>query len=163
MRSKFNPLLKSEGRQVSKSVLLPYSAAQMYALVEAIELYPEFLPWCSATTIHHRSPQVTEATIEMDFKGIKQRFTTLNKNTPHSIIDLTLKEGPFESLRGQWRFLQLGNAGCKVTFELDYQFSSRAIAAVIGVAFERITHSLLDAFVSRAETVYGGFKINVNV
>ena len=146
--------------QVSKSVLLPYSAAQMYALVESIELYPAFLPWCSASVVHSRTPQGTEASIEMNFKGIKQRFTTLNENTPDSTISLSLKEGPFASLTGQWRFLQLGNAGCKVSFELNYQFSSRAIAAVIGAAFERITHSLLDAFVSRADAIYGPIKIN---
>ncbi len=148
----------SRVRHVSKSVLLPYSAAQMYALVQAIEHYPAFLPWCSSTTVHEHSAGATEATIEMDFKGIRQRFTTVNVNTPESNIQLTLKNGPFSDLTGQWRFLQLGEMGCKVSFDINYAFSSRAMAAVIGAAFEKITDSLLDAFVSRADDVYGSAK-----
>lgn len=148
----------SRVRHVSKSVLLPYSAAQMYALVQAIEQYPAFLPWCAAATVHEQSVTTTEATIEMDFKGIRQRFTTVNVNLPESNIQLTLKDGPFSDLTGQWRFLQLGDMGCKVSFEIHYAFSSRAVAAVIGTAFEKITDSLLDAFVGRADAVYGGAR-----
>ena len=146
-------------RHVSKSVLLPYSAAQIYALVQAVEQYPVFLPWCANTIVHTQSPALTEATIEMNFKGIRQRFTTLNHNTPSSRIELHLKEGPFSNLSGQWRFVQLADVGCKVSFELHYAFSSRAVAFVIGAAFERIVDSLLDAFVSRANAVYGAEKL----
>jgi ribosome-associated toxin RatA of RatAB toxin-antitoxin module len=141
---------------VSKSVLLPFSTEQMYALVDAIDLYPEFLPWCSAASVLSRSAESAEAVIEMNFRGIRQRFTTVNTNQPPVLIELNLKDGPFSSLTGQWRFLQLGDLGCKVSFELQYEFSSRAIAAVIGAAFDRIANSLLDAFVTRADDIYGG-------
>jgi ribosome-associated toxin RatA of RatAB toxin-antitoxin module len=132
----------------------------MYALVEGIESYPEFLPWCAASRVHRRTDTETEATIELAFKGVRQAFTTVNANQAPSEIRLALKDGPFSKLQGQWRFIALGDgtgavAGCKVSFELQYDFSSRAVAALIGSAFEKITATLLDAFVTRADAVYG--------
>jgi ribosome-associated toxin RatA of RatAB toxin-antitoxin module len=127
----------------------------MYALVEGIESYPEFLPWCAASRVHRRTETETEATIELAFKGVRQAFTTINANQAPGEIRLALKDGPFSRLQGQWRFIALGDAGCKVSFELQYDFSSRAVAALIGSAFEKITATLLDAFVSRADAVYG--------
>jgi ribosome-associated toxin RatA of RatAB toxin-antitoxin module len=127
----------------------------MYALVEGIESYPEFLPWCAASRVHRRTEAETEATIELAFKGVRQAFTTVNANRAPTEIRLALKDGPFSRLQGQWRFIALGDAGCKVSFELQYDFASRAVAALIGSAFEKITATLLDAFVTRADAVYG--------
>jgi ribosome-associated toxin RatA of RatAB toxin-antitoxin module len=141
--------------KVHKSALLPYTPAQIYALVEAIEAYPQFLPWCSAAHVARRAGGQTEAAIEMNFKGIKQSFTTLNTNHPHTRIDLALKNGPFKQLSGHWQFKKLGDAGCKVSLDLRYEFASAPIQLLIGAAFDHVASTLLDAFVARAEQVYG--------
>lgn len=142
---------------VAKSVLLPFTSEQMYALVEGVEAYPQFLPWCASSQVHARTPDSTEASIELNFKGIRQTFTTLNRNDPGHSIHLALLRGPFRSLTGHWQFLALGergNVGCKVSLQLDYEFSNAAIVALIGSAFDRIAAGLLDAFVNRAFAVY---------
>jgi ribosome-associated toxin RatA of RatAB toxin-antitoxin module len=140
--------------KVHKSALLPYTPAQVYALVEDIEQYPRFLPWCSAARVLHREAAHTEAAIEMNFKGIKQSFTTLNMNHPPTRISLALKDGPFRQLSGQWQFKKLGDAGCKVSLDLRYEFASAPIQLLIGAAFDHVANTLLDAFVARAQQVY---------
>lgn len=142
--------------KVHKSALLPYTPEQMFTLVEQVEAYPQFLPWCSASQVHSRAAGKTEATLEMDFKGLKQRFTTVNDNQPHSRIDLKLKDGPFKKLTGHWHFKKLGDAGCKVSLDLNYEFTAGPVQLLIGAAFDRVAHTLLDAFVARAQQVYGG-------
>jgi ribosome-associated toxin RatA of RatAB toxin-antitoxin module len=141
--------------KIHKSALLPYTPEQMYALVEEVEAYPLFLPWCSASEVHNRDAGKTEATLEMNFKGVKQRFTTVNDNHPHTRIDLKLKEGPFKKLSGHWHFKKLGNLGCKVSLDLNYEFSAGPVQLLIGAAFDKVAHTLLDAFVTRAQQVYG--------
>jgi ribosome-associated toxin RatA of RatAB toxin-antitoxin module len=128
----------------------------MYALVDGVETYPEFLPWCSASQVHNRGAGSTEATVEMNFKGVKQRFTTVNTNHPHTRIDLKLKDGPFKSLVGHWHFKKLGELGCKVSLDLTYEFAAGPVQVLIGAAFDKVALTLLDAFVSRADLIYGG-------
>jgi ribosome-associated toxin RatA of RatAB toxin-antitoxin module len=142
--------------KIHKSALLPYTPEQMFALVEHVENYPRFLPWCSASEVHSRAGSQTEATLEMNFKGIKQRFTTINDNHAFSRIDLALKDGPFKKLTGHWHFKKLGDIGCKVSLDLHYEFASAPVQALIGAAFDKVANSLLDAFVVRADEVYGG-------
>jgi ribosome-associated toxin RatA of RatAB toxin-antitoxin module len=127
----------------------------MYALVEDIEAYPEFLPWCAATHVLRLETGQTEAAIEMSFKGIRQGFTTVNTNHPHARIDLALKNGPFKKLSGHWHFKPLGDAGCKVSLDLQYQFASAPVQLLIGAVFDQVASTLLDAFVARAQQVYG--------
>jgi ribosome-associated toxin RatA of RatAB toxin-antitoxin module len=141
--------------KIHKSALLPYTPEQMFALVEGVEAYPQFLPWCSASQVHSRAAGQTEATLEMNFKGITQRFTTVNNNHPHTRIDLKLKEGPFKKLSGHWHFKKLGDAGCKVSLDLNYEFAAGPVQLLIGAAFDKVALTLLDAFVARAEQVYG--------
>jgi ribosome-associated toxin RatA of RatAB toxin-antitoxin module len=148
------PLPQSVSK-IHKSALLPYTPEQMFALVEHVELYPQFLPWCSASEVHSRAAGQTEATLEMHFKGVKQRFTTINANHPHTQIDLALKDGPFKKLTGHWHFKKLGEIGCKVSLDLHYEFASAPVQALIGAAFDKVARSLLDAFVQRADEVYG--------
>ena len=142
-------------RKVSRSALVPYSADDMYALVEDVESYPDFLPWCSDVEVHFREGNVVEATLELHRGKLSKRFRTRNTMHPKSSMDLDLVGGPFRHLSGGWTFTQLGVAGSKVALELQFEFDSRALDLLIGAFFEDTCNSLVDAFTQRAEAVYG--------
>jgi len=140
---------------VEKSVLIEYSAAQMYALVENVASYPEFLPWCGGTEILDKQDNLTRAAIVIDFRGIKQRFSTQNRADPPNLIEMTLVDGPFRQLDGSWRFKALGNEACKIEFRLHYEFSSKLLEKIFGPVFHFIASTFVDAFVKRARQLYG--------
>lgn len=139
---------------VSKSVLVPYSARQMFDLVERVEDYPRFLPWCSGSSVSERSDAGMTATVEIDFKGLRQRFTTINAHAPGERIDMCLKEGPFSRLQGTWQFVALRDDACKVSFELDYAFAGGLISRLLAPVFDQIASTMVDAFVRRAEQLH---------
>jgi ribosome-associated toxin RatA of RatAB toxin-antitoxin module len=141
--------------QVERSVLVAYSPEQMYALVDAVEAYPGFLPWCGGSVVEARDEARTRATILIDYRGIKQRFSTENAKQRPSRIDMRLVEGPFRHLDGTWEFQALGPAACKVRLRLNYEFASRILEKLVGPVFEHIASTLVDAFVERADKVYG--------
>ncbi len=141
--------------QVVKSILIPYSAAEIFDLVNAVERYPEFMPWCGGATVHNRDEHALTASIVIDFHGIKQTFTTRNTNQRPSRIDVALVDGPFQSLVGHWTFNALREDACKVVFELNYAFKNRALEAIVGPVFNKIANSFIDAFANRAEVIYG--------
>ena len=141
--------------QVNKSVLLEFSAPQMFELVDRIEEYPEFMPWCSRTELKFRNPETTVGTLFIDFKAVKSHFTTSNRKRGHDLMEIALVDGPFRRLEGSWRFLALDEQACKVEFTLNYEFSSRLFERLIGPVFSHITGSFVDAFVRRARQVYG--------
>lgn len=141
-------------KEIDRSVLVHYRPEQIYALVEKVEDYPLFLPWCGGTQVALREPTRTRATIIIDFKGIRQSFSTENTNAPPGRIDMRLVEGPFRHLEGTWQFLPLGEDACKVSFVLRYQFASRILEKLVGPVFDHITGTFVDAFVARAGQVY---------
>lgn len=141
--------------EVRKTVIVPYTPAQMFALVDGVERYPEFLPWCTGTVVLLRDAQVTRAALEVGFRGVKQRFATENHNTPPGVIQMKLLEGPFRSLDGEWRFGDLDGKGCKIEFRLGYEFSSRVLAALVGPVFSHIADTMVEAFVKRAQRLHG--------
>ncbi len=141
---------------VHKSVLLWYSAQQMYRLVQDVESYPKFLPWCGGVEVHEANAQCMRATLRIDFKGVRQSFTTCNEQVPDREIRMQLVEGPFSALQGLWAFTPLQDDGaCQVDFTLDYHFSSKLVEAVIGPVFGHIAKTFVEAFVQRAQVVYG--------
>ncbi len=142
-------------KQVVKSVLVPYTPAEMYELVDDVEQYPKFLPWCAGTELHFRDEATTEATVRIGYLSIRQEFTTVNSKRHPDEMQLRLKRGPFRHLEGYWRFLPLGDAACKVEFMLQYDFSSALLEKALGPVFGHIAGTLVDAFVERAETIYG--------
>ena len=143
-------------QRVRKSVLVPYSAARMFGLVDAVERYPEFLPWCGGANVIEQRPDGKSARIDIDYHGVKAHFTTDNLNrVPESII-ITLRDGPFRSLHGEWRFRALSDDACKVEFELAYEFSTHVLEVVVGPVFSHIANTFIDAFVRRAEAIYSG-------
>jgi len=142
-------------RSVKKSVLVPYAAAQMFELVDRVDLYPQFLPWCGGARVIAQEGNRKTARIDIDYHGVRAHFTTDNSNDPPESIVVTLKDGPFRHLHGEWRFRALGQDGCKVEFDLAYEFATALLERVIGPVFSHIANTFIDAFVKRAERVYG--------
>jgi ribosome-associated toxin RatA of RatAB toxin-antitoxin module len=145
-------------KNVHKSVLIWYSAEEMFALVTDVAKYPEFLPWCDRASVLAREPDGMKAEIGISFAGIRQTFTTRNHHVAGREVRMKLVDGPFSNLDGCWKFQALGTTGqraCKVALEMHYGFKSTALAAVVGPVFDKIAGSLVDAFVKRAEQVYG--------
>lgn len=140
---------------VHKSVLLAYSAEQMFVLVENIEDYPKFLPWCGGAEVRKREGNKVLAALTINYHGVKQTFCTENVNTPPTSIEMKLVEGPFKHLDGTWTFKPLRVDACKVEFVLHYEFSSKVLEQLIGPVFNMIANSFVDSFCKRAETVYG--------
>jgi ribosome-associated toxin RatA of RatAB toxin-antitoxin module len=141
--------------EVVKTVLVAYTPAQMFRLVDGVEEYPSFLPWCGGTELHHRDDDITEATIHIRYMQVKQQFSTRNTKQFPEAMQLKLKDGPFRALDGEWRFKPLGDAACKVEFTLRYEFSSTLLAKLLGPVFGHIADTFVDAFVRRAEAIYG--------
>jgi len=139
---------------IEKSVLVPYSAEQMFALVDDVAAYPQFLPWCGGAEINSIEGTTMNATVHIDYHHIKQNFTTQNvRHIPHS-IDITLLDGPFKHLDGDWRFIPLSDTVCKIELIMHYEFSNILLEKILGPIFHYIASSLVDAFVHRAEKIY---------
>ena len=143
-------------RNVSRSALVPYSAEQMYELVKDVESYPLFLPWCNDAEVHTRRDDFIEASIELHHRGISKRFRTRNALRAPETLGIELVRGPFRHLSGGWQFQQLGDAGSKVSLELEFEFASRATDLIFGRFFENTCNSLVDAFTQRAAQMYSG-------
>jgi ribosome-associated toxin RatA of RatAB toxin-antitoxin module len=140
---------------VHKTVFVSYSASQMFALVDLVEDYPLFLPWCGEVTVSQRTEDQLRATLSINYHGIKQAFTTQNKNNSPHVIEMDLIDGPFKLLHGSWKFIALREDACKIEFDLEYEFSSKLLEYLIGPVFSKITNSFVDSFCTRAEVVYG--------
>lgn len=141
--------------RIERSVLVPFSAQQMFDLVADVAAYPQFMPWCGGAQVLESSPVGMKAAIQIDFHGLKQSFTTRNSHQAPELIELRLVDGPFSALEGRWRFNPLAPDACKVIFELQYAFSSRTLEALIGPVFNRIAAGFIDAFVKEAERRHG--------
>lgn len=144
-------------KTVHKSVLIWFSPQQMFDLVADVAHYPDFLPWCDHASVLETHDDGVTAEIGLAFGGIHQSFTTRNTHVPGSRVVLRLVKGPFSQLDGEWTFTPVGDDGkaCRVELALSYGFKSVALSALVGPVFDRIARSLIDAFVERAQAVYG--------
>lgn len=144
-------------KQVKKSVLLWYSAQEMYRLVTTVTDYPQFLPWCERGEVLDAHADGMTARLHLNYHGVRHAFTTRNTHTADALVRVELVDGPFSRLEGRWRFVPLGGdqAACKIEFDLAYAFSGGALEALVSPVFDRIAHTFVDAFVQRAEQVYG--------
>ncbi len=140
---------------VSKSALVSYSPEQMFRLIDDIVAYSEFLPWCAKATEISRDEKKVEASVLISHSGFNKEFTTQNKNTAFSKIEMHLVNGPFKNLDGVWLFEPLGDTACKVSLNLEFEFSSKIIGITLGPVFRKIANTLVDAFIKRADVVYG--------
>jgi ribosome-associated toxin RatA of RatAB toxin-antitoxin module len=145
-------------KTIHKSVLLWHSAHEMFALVTDIPSYPEFLPWCDRGEVLEQDGHTMVARVGMAISGLRHSFTTRNVHEADRKLMMELVDGPFSHLDGCWTFTPLGDGtqrACKVEFTLSYGFSSSTLAALVGPIFDKIAGSLVDAFVKRADQVYG--------
>ena len=146
-------------KTVHKSVLIWYSAAEMFALVTDVASYPQFLPWCDKACVVEEDADGMTAKVGLSIAGLSQSFTTRNTHVQDRRVSLKLVSGPFSKLDGFWDFTPVGQnneRACKVNFSLGYDFDNLALSALIGPVFDKIAGSLVDAFVKRAEQIYGG-------
>lgn len=141
-------------KRIARSAIVEHSAAEMYALVDGIEAYPEFLPWCAAAEVHERKPGATRATLTVGVHGLRHSFTTQNENRPGEAIDMRLVQGPFRRFHGEWRFVPLGEHASRIEFTLEYEFSSRTLGRLLAPLFDGIADSMVEAFVRRAAELH---------
>lgn len=140
-------------KTIKKSQIVPFSAKQMYQLVDNINEYATFLPWCVKSQEHERDALSVTATLTISAQGMEKSFTTKNTLTPFSRIDLSLVDGPFSRLDGYWQFVDT-EEGCKIDFELNFDIANKMLAMFIGPLFEKVASSMLDAFCEQAQKSY---------
>ncbi len=140
---------------VQRSALVPYTAQEMFRLVTDIESYPDFLPWCRSARILSQDADEVRASLEFAAGAVHKSFTTRNRHQENKLVMISLVEGPFRSLEGFWRFDGLGEQGCKVTLDLEFDFSNRMVSLVVGPVFTQIANTLVSSFQRRAKDVYG--------
>jgi ribosome-associated toxin RatA of RatAB toxin-antitoxin module len=142
--------------EVRRLLLVPHPAERMYDLIEGAEHYPSFLPWCAAATILVRNDEEVAARVTVEVRGVRFQFVTRNRKRRPTWMGLGLEEGPFRRFDGEWNLTPLGEAGCRIDFVLRYDFESAVMRRVAGSVFERITSTLVEAFVARADALGGG-------
>ena len=140
---------------VRKSALVEHSAENMFDLIEAAEDYPAFLPWCASANILARDDAIVAAEINVDFHGLRFQLTTRNPKRRPEFMAIVLERGPFRKFEGEWRLTPLASSACKIEFGLQYEFDSLLIGRIAGTVFDRITNTLVDAYVARARDIYG--------
>jgi ribosome-associated toxin RatA of RatAB toxin-antitoxin module len=140
-------------KEITRSAIVEHSAAQIYALVDDIESYPHFLPWCRAVRVEKVGEQ-KRATLTVGLRGIQQSFTTLNENHPATSMHMRLLEGPFREFSASWRFTPLADNACEITFTMRYQFASRALSKLLEPLFGEIADTMVGAFTRRADELH---------
>jgi len=141
--------------EITRSALLPYPARVMYDLVNDVEKYPEFLPWCGASRIHQADASSMEASILMQGAGLHQWLKTRNRMIPGESIEIRLVEGPFKSLQGLWRFTSVAERSCRIELTFSFEFKRGLAAAIIKPVFTRVANTMVDSFCQRAQQLYG--------
>jgi len=140
---------------LKRNALVPYSARQMFELVNAIEEYPRFLPWCHNSQIISRTDKEIIASLEVNWKGIHKSFTTRNVLTPCDKIEISLVNGPMQRLDGVWSFNSLDEYACKIMLDLEFEFTGHFVDRLFQPIFQHIANTLVDAFCKRAIELYG--------
>ena len=135
---------------IKKTAIVFHSQIEMFNLVDQIENYPSFLPWCGSTQVIHRDSEITRATIEINFKGIKQSFTTENIKKSDQLMQIRLIDGPFRHLSGSWMFNKLDANSCQIELRLEYQFSNVLMETLISPVFNIIANTFIDEFIKEA-------------
>ena len=138
---------------ISRSAIVNRSAADMYALVDDVESYPRFLPWCREAHVE-QDGDGKRATLVAGVRGLQQSFTTLNRGRPPEAIDMTLVEGPFKHLEGAWRFTPLSAQACRIDFSMRYELAGGPLAKLLEPLFADIADTMVDAFTRRAEEAH---------
>ena len=136
---------------IKKSAFVFYSQKEIFQLIDDVEHYPDFLPWCAGSKVIKRTKKITEATIEINFKGVKQSFTTRNLKKPFEIMEINLVDGPFKKLTGSWKFTNIDKKSCKIELSLMYEFNNLILEKLIGPIFNIIANTFIDEFIKEAD------------
>lgn len=139
---------------IHRTQVVPYSAAEMFHLVDDVEKYPQFLPWCKSAEVHNRTVDECHATLVLEHSGLQKSFSTCNRLQTGKMIEIRLVDGPFRQLEGFWRFDELEVKLCRITLDLEFEFSNRLLEMAFGTVFQQIVTKLVDSFCKRAEDVY---------
>ena len=142
-------------KTVHRNALVMHSAEQMYRLVNDIESYPLFLPWCSGSRLESATPEEIVASLDVAKAGVKKTFTTRNRLVENRRVEMALVDGPFQRLAGSWSFTPLNEEACKVELDLEFEFSSKLMAVMLGPVFNEAANTMVAAFCKRADEVYG--------
>ncbi|MDE1164516.1 MAG: type II toxin-antitoxin system RatA family toxin [Pseudomonas sp.] len=140
---------------IQRSALLPYPAQELYDLVNDVARYPEFLPWCSGSTVLEASDVAMRAKVEVAKAGLSQQFITRNLLVPGQSIEMNLEEGPFKKLHGLWVFKPLGDKACKISLDLTFDYANTLMRATLGPLFDQAANTMVDAFCQRAKQMHG--------
>ncbi|HAF6303115.1 TPA: type II toxin-antitoxin system RatA family toxin [Salmonella enterica] len=140
--------------QISRTALVPYSAEQMYQLVNDVQSYPQFLPGCVGSRVLESSPAQMTAAVDVSKAGISKTFTTRNQLTRNQSILMHLVDGPFKKLIGGWKFTPLSSEACRIEFQLDFEFTNKLIELAFGRIFKELASNMVQAFTVRAKEVY---------
>ena len=140
--------------QISRTGLVPYSAEQMYTLVNDVNAYPDFLPGCTGSRVLESGPTQMTAAVDVSKAGISKTFTTRNILTSNQSILMQLVDGPFKKLIGGWKFIPLSQDACKIEFHLDFEFTNKLIEMAFGRIFKELALNMVQAFTMRAREVY---------
>lgn len=141
---------------VQKSALVRFSAQQMYDLVDDIESYPDFLPWCGGSRVLRREDDIVEGEILIVKGAIRKTFATRNRIIHGRKIHMNLLEGPFQSLEGVWNFIPLREDASKISLDLEFEVSGKLAGLAFGPVFNQICNTMVASFTQRAKVLYGG-------
>ena len=140
---------------IKRSALVMHTQEQMFNIVNDVNAYPEFLPWCASTEVHHEDDKSIEATLHLAKAGLKYSFTTFNHLERPEKMEITLVKGPFSTLSGVWTFQKLSDEACKVNLDLNFEFAGRLTALAMSKVFNQVAATMVDAFVQRADAIHG--------
>lgn len=140
---------------LKRNALVPYTTQQMFELVNAVEEYPRFLPWCHKSTVMSKTDSEIVASLEINWKGIQKSFTTRNRLNPYNEIEIELVDGPLKRLDGRWYFMALDEHACKVLLDLEFEFTGSFIDKLFQPVFQHIANTFVESFCKRATEIYG--------
>lgn len=140
---------------VKRMRTVTFSCEQMYRLVNEVELYAEFLPYCTQSIVNYRDVDEVQATLVISAAGMSKSFTTRNHLQANKMIEIRLVDGPFKHLQGFWRFDETATGGCHISFDLEFEFAGYVFSMLLGPIFDQVTDKMVDAFCERAEAIYG--------
>lgn len=140
---------------ISRQLDLPYSTAQMYALVNDVARYPEFVPWCASASIHQADQHVMRASLIIEWQGIRSSVTTENKLIENQSITMNLVQGMIQHLTGQWQFIAFNETSCQVKLSVNIEFKNRLMGLVFSRIMQQVLNRITDAFCARAKSLYG--------
>lgn len=141
--------------KIQRHAVVPYSSKLMFELVDDIQRYPEFLKWCHTTTVHTRSDNEVTATLDLSQGPLHKSFTTKNELFPYQKIAMHLVNGPFKKLEGVWEFIDVEKTQCRVSLDLEFEFSQGFLSLLLEPIFGQIADRLVDHFCERAKALYG--------